>query len=494
KTSFVQERRLLTPLPRLQCDESRPVCNKCVQFRAACGYHKPGESAVTMDYSAIDSPVLPGNPNSPPRRKPGRPRKIWAPKQVEIISSADAVTRWLQQQQNRPLADFGCCTETSGDPVTDDVELLVYWVGQTARSVADFFEPGAADLTDFWTHDALRAGFSSPYILHLILALSARHMLRLELGDSCKRRRLLSLAERHTAKGVVGMTVALSTLNEYNCGALYVASILACLCVFAEGPVGPHDLLVTGARPGSRFPMLCAMSMICQAVQPEILFSGIFAVLDRGSRDDVWRADLMCSRRKELGHSPRIIAWERPMALLGELVASQTDNETKCHSRAFRQLKILYETHYGREDAFGLCCPTELDPGFGSIMRWLDVMDRTFIESLEKKNDVSLLLLTYFVPLLQNLRGTWLLGGWAEQLLLGARAQLSPGYVSWLQWPLEATGLLLTESEADDVDLGIDEGVESSVEGARLWDDDMLEDCLGLGVMDIDDMLACSPP
>ena len=483
--------------PHLQCDEAQPVCNKCVQFRAACGYRIAGESTVTMDYSAADLLVLPQSPisnsNSPPRRKRGRPRKIWPPEQVEVESSTDAVTRWLQQQQKRPVTNAGCCTETSGEPGTDDVELLVHWVGQTARSVADFFEPDAADLADFWTHNALQAGFSNPCVLHLILALSARHMLHLESGDSCRRRRLLSLAERHTAKGVVGMTVALSTLNKHNCGALYVASILACLLVFAEGPVGPHDLLVTGARPGSRFPMLCGMSMIRQAVLPEILFSGIFAVLERGSKDDVRRANIR-PRGKELGHFTRILSWERPLAMLGELVASHADNEAKGQSRAVRELKTIYEMHYGREDVFGLCCPAELGPGFGSIMRWLDGMDRAFVESLERKDDVSLLLLAYFVPLLQNLQGTWLLRGWPEQLLLGARAQLSPGYLSWLQWPLEATGLLSTDSEADVMDMGIVEGVESSVEGAVLWDNDMLEDCLGLGVMGIDDMLACSPP
>ncbi|KAH7353459.1 hypothetical protein B0T11DRAFT_286855 [Plectosphaerella cucumerina] len=245
------------------------------------------------------------------------------------------------------------------------------------------------------------------------------------------------------------MALALTVLDTSACGSLYVASLLVCFYALAAGPTGPDDLLVASAspaRPHTCLPLIHGVRLIRQAFPPSVLFVGALAALDRGKgRPDAtpWRAPW------EVLGAPRL-RWERPLARLKDLVDAHADSKEKGWLGAVRELIATYEAFYGHEGAEKTGAAPGVPPlAYRHVMRWLYVVDESFVASLQRGDDVSLLLLAHFAPLLQNHRDSWFMRGWSEQLILAARAKLSPWYMSWMEWPLDAAGLLGEEGEEE---------------------------------------------
>ncbi|KAH7118301.1 hypothetical protein EDB81DRAFT_701293 [Dactylonectria macrodidyma] len=423
---------------KIKCDESQPICANCVRFRAPCGYNKPGEPLMLLNHGAVDTTTS-RTSSGLLHRKPGRPRKVWTTEDV-AAASADSLQQWLRPGISNETEQRLCQLSI------DSIELLLHFTKHTADTLANHSERDADDLRDFWKHNVPRIGLQNNFILHLVFALAARHLLFLdsEARDSDRRRHLVSRAEQHMAIGVMDLARELSNLNEDNCGALYVGSVLVCICTFAAGPTGPCDLLLCSTsdlQPHAGIPLIHGVRLIRESFPPEILFAGLAKPMNRQESvmTQNWRPRWM-----EL-QLPRL-DWEEALDGLRTLVISHDADSTSC-MRAFDTLEIIYKTTYGTRDADA---SDEQNPKGRFILAWLYVLDDAFIASLQQRDPVSLLILAHFSPLLRNHQDDWFLIGWTEQLILGVRAVLPTQYIEWMQWPLEAAGLLCSSPEADD--------------------------------------------
>lgn len=242
-----------------------------------------------------------------------------------------------------PVPSSGPPPSSSGLNVAD-AELLFQFTSSTAISLAGSSDGGKytaeVDMNNpivkFWTQNVPRIGLEHHYVLHLTYAVAAYHLAYLETAKAkekerekskstpntpgsnsytsihaegygaesssdAKRQYYVSLAERHVSAGLSEFTRLLPTLNDSNCGALYMAATLVCYYAFAAGPTGPGDFLIcrdSDTRPpfGSQgendindsierlqwVSLIHGVRLIRWAVAPEILFSGLLAPLGPG--------------------------------------------------------------------------------------------------------------------------------------------------------------------------------------------------------------------
>ncbi|KAK2684590.1 hypothetical protein QWA68_016644 [Fusarium oxysporum] len=232
------------------------------------------------------------------------------------------------------------------------------------------------------------------------------------------------------------MAHALSNLNEQNCGALYLASSLLCFCTLAAGPTGPNDLLVCiteDVRSTVCVPMIRGVRLIRQLFPLETLFAGLMAPMNIAvTLSTHWRPRWM-----EAGLP--CLDWEEAVNNLRTLVMSHhADNDTS-RVNALNQLEGIYEALYGKKNGNVSIDP---DPASRFVLTWLYRIDDKFIENLQRRDSDNLLMLAHWAPLLSNYRDEWFFVGWTEQLVLAVRALLPEHLVAWMQWPLEAIGIL----------------------------------------------------
>ncbi|KAH6661439.1 hypothetical protein F5X68DRAFT_145673, partial [Plectosphaerella plurivora] len=418
-----------------RCDEARPVCANCSRFQAPCGYSKLGEPLLLMNFKGADDARHTSNTLSSPRRKPGRPRKVWTADDV-AESSADTLKKWLEPNPTLEVVQ----PEFQLD--MENVELLLHYMRFTAVTLSDHTERDAPDLRDFWAYNVPKMALGNSYVLRLILAIAARHKLYMESKqqDDHKRRRLVFLAEQNLARGVAEMAPMLSNLNEHNCGALYLASSLLCFCTFATGPTGPGDLLVCisgDVRPTRNLPIIHGVRLIRQSFPPETLFSGLMAPMHRPlTMSPQWRPRWVDNGLARLD-------WEKALDDLREIVTTHSSDSDTSRLHALNQLEGIYEAFYGRKIAGRT---REPDPASRFVLTWLYRIDEHFIDSLQRRSPMDLLTLAYFAPLLRIYSDAWFLVGWTEQLILAVRACLPHHLLTWIQWPLEAANLLSSDT------------------------------------------------
>ena len=77
-----------------------------------------------------------------------------------------------------------------------------------------------------------------------------------------------------------------------------------------------------------------------------------------------------------------------------------------------------------------------------AVFVWLYRISDDFVQLLQRRRPIPLVILTYFCVLLNDLGSFWWTKGWAEHLLLEASVSLEEEYRMWIRWPMEEIGWL----------------------------------------------------
>ncbi|KAH6886944.1 hypothetical protein B0T10DRAFT_515835 [Thelonectria olida] len=379
---------------KVKCDEAKPTCSNCTRFKIPCCF---GPLARPSTAEAMLEDVNPSQAGRDQRR-PGRPRKDW-----------DALARsFAQVAKAKPSP---CSLNVA------DAQLLLHFMHHTA---ATLHEPDSAEtrMAIFWKHNVPRIGLTYPFVLHLACALAGFHLAS-ERNNS-EGARYLSIAKQHSDAGLKQLNETLPAIDESNCGALYVSSLLVSYCAFATGPNGTNDLLVcnTGDEAAHhQLPLIHGVRLIRQVIEPATLFSGLTAPLGESMPND---------------GNPRFVHphvdWMEPIARLREWVLLSVN--TTIYDQTLLSLSAVYEANYGRKS--DVCAsPSSNRLVFG----WLYRLQDHFLSCLRRKEPQALLILAYYVPLLGTIERCWFLSGWAEHLLKSIRGMLDDDLLSWLEWP-----------------------------------------------------------
>lgn len=349
--------------------------------------------------------ILPDAFQVPPRRSVGRPRKDWSAFGRPLTPVATGESYSIQ--------GLDACSLNVAD-----AELMIQFLQHTAETL---HEPGSGEMTmdAFWKRNVPKIGLAYPLVLHLACALAGFHLAHLTTNSDDRERRL-SMAMQHSDAGLKQLNEALPSINDTNCGALYVSALLVSYCAFAAGPTGERDLLIgtVGSEATEhQTPLIHGVRYIRQAIEPATLFSGLTAPLQEPRPNG--------SRRVT---RPRI-DWVRPVAKLQEWITSSASAFIYEHTLV--ALSAVYEANYGHDGDGEAASSSSNQFVFG----WLYRLQDTFIARLRQKEPQALLILAYYVPLLGTVEPCWFLTGWAEHLLKSIRDMLSTDMLDWLEWP-----------------------------------------------------------
>ncbi|KAL3433038.1 hypothetical protein BDV09DRAFT_117711 [Aspergillus tetrazonus] len=220
---------------KIKCDEVKPRCSSCLQFRVSCSFDS---SASRSKQQLTVSPAASGRPM---KRGRGRPRKDWSctaqeSREASSIAENNAGSPYLQSARGNCMPNTAASISHSLNGA--DLALLSQFTTQTGRSLAHP-DPPDNPVALFWSHNVPQIGLTHHTVMHLLLALAARHLAWLVTQDPETRIQYVSLAENHISAGLTELTMALKTMNDSTCGFLYVSAILVSFCTLAAGPTGP---------------------------------------------------------------------------------------------------------------------------------------------------------------------------------------------------------------------------------------------------------------
>lgn len=283
-----------------------------------------------------------------------------------------------------------------------DLELLHHYVTQTAETIGN---------VHLWGEDVPRLAFQHHCILRAILSLSAFHVARQRPFQSPK---FLNLAERHYEVAVREATKMLPSLNIDNCQALYIMTVLICFAGFAKGP-GKGDLLVVAGEGAVPFQVLMrGTRMVLDTIGTGVVLSGILATKIQPARpqaETTWDASLVAIRDDLI-----------PAAGLDAEVVKQCQD-------ALTRLAESYE-----ETALGPDGHIHVQSEYSVVLRWPYQLEPRFIEIIEDRDPVALVILAHWALLLRTLETErfWFLQGWSSHLLNEIGGIIPMEYLSWV--------------------------------------------------------------
>ncbi|KAM3440725.1 hypothetical protein NHJ13734_003115 [Beauveria thailandica] len=287
----------------------------------------------------------------------------------------------LYTQPNLQLAELG----------VDDLALLHHYHTVTAPTLGD---------ARLWRDAAPRLGREHPCIFHIMLSISAYHVVRLRgpattttttSAADCR----LRLAEHHYEAAVRLAVPMLPRLDVGNCQALYIVTVLICFTAFARGPSSEGDLLLVAQQQGlvPWMSLLRGVRFVIETVGSSTVFSGFLTPVPETTPDE----------------------------------ASCRGGGAKIYERAIESLTRCFETTFGEEkeeeeEKEDAAVPKKCTHGqVHVVMAWAYTLDPDFVAKLAERDHVSLVLLGHFAILVQTLGRYWFIEGWGEHILRQVR-------------------------------------------------------------------------
>lgn len=71
------------------------------------------------------------------------------------------------------------------------------------------------------------------------------------------------------------------------------------------------------------------------------------------------------------------------------------------------------------------------------IFTWVSQLGNDFLDALQRRVAVPLIILAHFLVLMNHINSLWFLQGWAAHVMRGIHQCLDESDHSWIQWPME---------------------------------------------------------
>jgi hypothetical protein len=289
-----------------------------------------------------------------------------------------------------------------------------------------------------WRDKVPVIAFKHQHVLRMMLAVAAIHLSRQRPHESGRYERL---AEVHSTAGLQETTKTLSNITRDNCDALYISTVLVCYYNLAKRRSAGH--LLVSAREGQVpwVALLRGVRYVVQTMGWEAIFSG-----DLGPTPNPNPESVVPTTMQRPQEDFQIKNWQSELNRIEDLLDGM---EGKSTESARSMLAALIK-------AFGAVFPSgelssppqncELSTRFMATMSWLYQIDDEFVNSVEARQESSLLILAYYAVLLATVESMWYMTGWARHLTQSVREELDPLYLTWLEWPAEQIDLILEAS------------------------------------------------
>jgi hypothetical protein len=197
----------------IKCDETKPSCNNCVKHGIQCDFNKEGTATGTLVIGSIAP-----SPST----------------EVLDMKASPSVTAGTSPASNLIIGAYG------GGPIAiAEMELLHHYSTSTCYTISRL-----PVLQTVWRIRVPKFGFSSPFLLHGILSLSALHLAYLKPEN---RAHYVAQAEFHHNLALQMVSAILPQIDEENAAAVYLFSTVTSIISCAK-PRLPDDFWVIGDR------------------------------------------------------------------------------------------------------------------------------------------------------------------------------------------------------------------------------------------------------
>ncbi|KZL78492.1 sterol uptake control protein 2, partial [Colletotrichum tofieldiae] len=197
---------------KVKCDESYPSCFDCTRLGITCSFLRTSGQRVEV----------------------GQPRPTWpTPAGENDQAGTDTTgtdTPGSESNQSPRLRLLGFVSNYASSPASSDVdiwgrglELMHHYSVETCNTISF-----RLDMQYVWKVVVPETAYSTPFVMHGILALSAAHKARLLPNE---RNAYLDIAAYHQASGLAGFRVALQDLSENTWESVFCFSSLLIIYV-----------------------------------------------------------------------------------------------------------------------------------------------------------------------------------------------------------------------------------------------------------------------
>lgn len=298
-----------------------------------------------------------------------------------------------------------------------DMDLMHHFYTSTLPSIGD---GGSGPKS--WSTCLPSLSSRHPHLYHLMLAFAALHKARLY---SHQRAEFLLQAERHHVVGVQGSTASLESIDDGNYEVVHISAILIGLINLAMGP-----------RPGE---------YIAISDQAGPNFLGLL----RGLRS------IRNLRRRNTAPDALPVGSSAPVAAPQPPVESPFAKNSKSHLRHLyarsqkipdtRQRRAYIDALDDLEKFYILIDGPVEGAGESSLpgdehqvsaFGWLYRLEDDFLQRLQSKESLAVVIFAYFVVVLKEREVAWLTDGWAEHIMPYICREVDPDVRQLVQWPL----------------------------------------------------------
>lgn len=295
-----------------------------------------------------------------------------------------------------------------------DLELLHHWTTSTCYTLSR-----SPAVQTIWCQEAPRIGFSTPPVLHTLLAFSALHLAR---SDESRRASCLAYAQMHHNIAVREMVPLVSTIARENGAALFIFSSLTCMFSCAK-PSEEGDFLVLFERGNlSEWARLFRGTKTIISTGGEDLRTGRLApIFTNGT---YLAAAHRAPHALEQG-KPHV--WELQQMVWRECAADPS-------------LRAVYQEAL---DELARTLGLAIRPGImrrletADVFRWLLDISDEYLNLLCQEAPIALIIFAHWCASIRQIEWMWWMEGLSARLMTQLYSVLDPKYQEWLLWPQE---------------------------------------------------------
>ncbi|EED17848.1 C6 finger domain protein, putative [Talaromyces stipitatus ATCC 10500] len=391
---------------RIKCDEKKPVCSNCTGRALEC----------TFSIDNVETSISTYLPETTARFRP----YTFSHNNLKDIEKKGA-SSFEAEYQSVSTHSIGIQCNLDAPSANkqhislDDLQLFHHFIVSTYNTISD--DTGSCDL---WQIHVPQWGMNVPSIHHLILALSSLH---LSHKFPNRRDEYVRKADDHFTFGLQSVTAVLAYLDSRTSQQIYISTVLICFVYFARGP-RTGEYLVFGDYGQSEWRVLMrGVKSIVESHRSEV-FTGDLAPNSQSmtvSVNPLLRKNETDSYLEHLQEMRTLIQQELP---------SDTDR-AMYNSVIDDLLAVRAEVNIKRSIQWP---PVGL---MQVLIGWVYRIPDEFVNRLEQKESMALVVLAYWAMLLKYMRSVWFMKGWDVHVMEGISASLQKEFHGWIQWPLQ---------------------------------------------------------
>ncbi|CEI70595.1 hypothetical protein FVEN_g915 [Fusarium venenatum] len=388
---------------RVKCTEEKPKCRACQRRGAECEYPFSQAGSLSVDHPS-HSPASHASFGPSPR-----------PRHFSPLPGLAAILR--EQPSDQATTEFGI----------RDMALLHHWTISTCH---DIYKNSALSLT--FQHTFPQIAFKHPFVMRLLLGLSALHLAYLQPNE---RLRHVGEASRYHNQSLKGFNETIKLPPEEVSDALFAWSSLNALYVFGiQGRLG-HDLWDDSERI-SRKDRILGLSWVPMLRGVQTMIDPCFYEL----RDGPLRDLLTIGNFDELDLNQHSHPADQHFCRTREVWKSNPDEQTYEDT-----LQVLRRCHMFMEQFSSM----EIEsPGESIFNRsWqgafllVPFAPEAYFTLLQQRQPPALILYAFYGALLHRfMHDTWFMEGWGQDIVEVVTDLLGSYWREWIAWPLQVVG------------------------------------------------------